>query len=86
MDDKLGYRPWFADGFIYCPTCQKPLRHREEYALSEVEPRFVDMKQTVGETTNEAEQQDNAVAYCTQCGKRFREGDRFCSGCGTKRS
>ena len=26
MDDKLDYRPWFADGFVYCPVCKKPLR------------------------------------------------------------
>ena len=33
QDDKLGYRPWFADGFVYCPVCKKPLRHNEAYAI-----------------------------------------------------
>lgn len=33
QDDKLGFRPWYADGFVYCPNCNKPLRHHEEYAI-----------------------------------------------------
>ena len=33
-DDKLDYRPWFADGFVYCPNCQKPLRHNEKFAIN----------------------------------------------------
>ena len=34
-DHKLGFRPWFADGFVYCPKCRTPLRHREEYAINQ---------------------------------------------------
>ncbi len=26
----LGYRAWYPHGFIYCPRCKKPLRHRLE--------------------------------------------------------
>ncbi len=33
-DELLDFRPWFADGFVYCPTCQKPLRHKEIYAIN----------------------------------------------------
>ena len=32
-DDKLDFRPWYADGFVYCPVCNTPLRHRETYAI-----------------------------------------------------
>lgn len=24
----LGFRIWYPHGFIYCPHCQRPLRHR----------------------------------------------------------
>ena len=33
-DDKLDFRPWFADGFVYCPKCKKPIRHNEIYAIN----------------------------------------------------
>jgi DNA polymerase III sliding clamp (beta) subunit (PCNA family) len=33
-DYKLDFRPWFADGFVYCPKCQKPLRHNESFAIN----------------------------------------------------
>lgn len=32
-DEKLGFRMWFPDGFVYCPKCRTPLRHSEEYAI-----------------------------------------------------
>ena len=31
----LGYRPWYPKGFVYCPKCQKPLRHSEKYEVKE---------------------------------------------------
>ena len=46
MDDKLGFRPWYADGFVYCPTCNTPLRHNERYAINAPQnptPTFVDL-------------------------------------------
>ena len=33
QDTQLDFRPWFPDGFVYCPRCQKPLRHNEKYAI-----------------------------------------------------
>ena len=33
QDDKLDFRPWYADGFVYCATCRSPLRHNEAYAI-----------------------------------------------------
>lgn len=29
----LGYRPWYPKGFVYCPKCQRPLRHHPELYL-----------------------------------------------------
>ena len=34
-DDKLDFRPWYADGFVYCPKCRTPLRHNESFAIDE---------------------------------------------------
>ena len=28
--EDLGYRAWYRHGFVYCPSCRKPIRHREE--------------------------------------------------------
>ena len=56
MDDKLDFRPWFADGFIYCPTCKKPIRHRESHAINANENNVV-----VDVTGNEAVQQNGLI-------------------------
>ncbi|MBP3415497.1 MAG: zinc-ribbon domain-containing protein [Clostridia bacterium] len=32
--NNLGYRAWYPHGFVYCPRCRKPLRHRNEYRIS----------------------------------------------------
>ena len=29
----LGHRAWYPHGFIYCPRCKKPIRHRLEYEV-----------------------------------------------------
>ncbi len=77
MDDKLDFRPWYADGFIYCPTCNKPLRHSEDYAINKPEePVVVDI--TPGALPS-------ISAFCTGCGRPFGEGDQFCSACGKRR-
>lgn len=33
VDRQLDFRPWFPNGFIYCPRCRKPLRHSEIFAV-----------------------------------------------------
>ena len=71
-DDSLDFRPWFADGFIYCPTCKKPLRHKEEYAIDKKE----DVVVVKDLTTPEVEK------YCSQCGHKVKSTDNFCSNCG----
>ena len=29
----LGHRAWYPHGFIYCPRCNKPIRHRLEFEV-----------------------------------------------------
>ncbi len=31
----LGRRAWFPNGFVYCPKCRYPIRHRLEYEVKE---------------------------------------------------
>ena len=28
--EDIGYRLWYPHGFVYCPRCNKPLRHNPE--------------------------------------------------------
>jgi predicted amidophosphoribosyltransferase len=30
----LGYRPWYPKGFVYCPSCKRPLRHHTENQIN----------------------------------------------------
>ena len=76
-DHLLDFRPWYADGFIYCPNCHKVLRHKEEYAVD----RTADL--VIVDATANVE--TGTAAMCVECGHQFLEGDRFCSQCGAKR-
>jgi len=72
-DHKLDFRPWYADGFVYCPKCEKPLRHRETYAIDK------------NDITQESTTIPLNVAFCGNCGNKFGDNDLFCSKCGNKR-
>lgn len=77
-DNSLDFRPWFADGFVYCPGCKHPVRHSEHYAID-----------ADGNYTNPLPVKPVAATgagYCTNCGKQFNLGDNFCSGCGAKKA
>ena len=69
-DDKLGFRPWFPDGFVYCPICQKPLRHNERYALDTRQNIEVDLTKS--------------SRVCANCGKVLSPEANFCPNCGNK--
>lgn len=71
-DYELGFRPWFADGFVYCPQCKTPLRHNEKYAID-------------NPNMTAAPERENVADFCTGCGYAFNEGDLFCAKCGKKR-
>ena len=78
-DKSLDFRPWYPDGFVYCPKCKKPLRHNENLAITEAKPEHV--------VLDEAPVQKPAEegVFCTNCGKKLNEDDKFCANCGTKR-
>lgn len=80
MDDKLDFRPWYPDGFIYCPTCNSPLRHNENYAINKP-------AQTIAVDMRSAAQQHMPprAAFCSHCGRAFGTRDNFCAACGSKR-
>lgn len=75
-DYKLDFRPWYADGFVYCPTCKKPLRHNENYAIND--------KGSLP-TKNAQNSTSERACFCPACGKQFGEEDNFCAKCGKKR-
>lgn len=77
-DRSLDFRPWYPDGFVYCPRCKGPLRHHENYAINpDGTPLY---PQPVAQTGVR-----EGVRYCPKCGKPYREGtDRFCAACGER--
>jgi hypothetical protein len=55
-------------------TSDIPVADHEERKLeAELEARVAEMRKVQGET---------AAHYCTQCGSKILESDRFCSSCG----
>ncbi len=82
-DDKLGFRPWFADGFVYCPRCQSPLRHNERFAINGGGVPFTAEPVATVDWNDQPSAQ--LSAFCPRCGKKFNDDDCFCSGCGAKR-
>lgn len=79
MDDKLDFRPWYADGFVYCPKCKTPLRHHERYAINAPETTGV-----VSVGLAAVANTDTGAVFCNSCGKKLSAEDAFCSGCGKK--
>lgn len=78
-DYNLDFRPWYADGYVDCPTCGSHLRHDEKYA------RY-DLAKVKGEPAQKAaEGEIFSALFCHNCGNKFGEGHRFCHQCGTKR-
>lgn len=76
-DYKLDYRPWFADGFVYCPKCRKPLRHNENFAIKE--EKKADSKQE-----NAIESKATNTKFCQHCGTKIDKSAKFCPSCGEK--
>ena len=89
-DYSLGFRPWYADGYVDCPRCGTHLRHNEKYAENAPAPAVVETPvEPVQEVAAPAEPVQETAAgpvFCTACGNKFREGDRFCAMCGAKRA
>lgn len=84
-DDRLGFRAWFPDGFVYCERCRKPLRHSEQYAVGAPAPQQLPQQTDVvmpqpSEPISAG--QTPGVRFCSNCGQQCRTQDRFCSSCG----
>ncbi|MBR2336826.1 MAG: zinc ribbon domain-containing protein [Clostridia bacterium] len=79
-DDKLDFRPWYADGFIYCPKCKTPLRHNEKYAVDAPKADMVDYTENTPVSTKPT------ARFCSNCGSQFDADAKFCSNCGAKRN
>ena len=88
-DHLMDFRPWYADGFVYCPKCRTPLRHSEEFAVdapTESQPAAPAAPISVtAEIPPTSAPSSTVSAFCAACGKQFGADDRFCSGCGAKR-
>ncbi|MBQ3498280.1 MAG: zinc ribbon domain-containing protein [Clostridia bacterium] len=93
-DYSLDFRPWFADGFVYCPQCKRPVRHSEHYAI-DADGNYINPlpeksavpAQPAAPAPVAAPAQpapEGGAVFCSNCGKQLRVGDNFCSGCGTK--
>ena len=86
-DHALGFRPWYADGYVDCPTCGTHMRHNERYALGpdgkpqpEPQPREASVN-----APSVAPGKAFASAFCHNCGNKFDDAHRFCCKCGAKR-
>ena len=90
-DEKLDFRPWYADGFIYCGKCRTPLRHSEAYAV-DADGNYVNntppanIAQAVPAApaapvvaapvaAAPAAADGSAVAFCKNCGRQYVVGD-----------
>lgn len=78
-DYSLGFRPWYPDGFVYCPQCKTPMRHHESYAIDGPNAG----KQNPSPEPKEEPQKESA-GFCSQCGSPISPEDRFCGQCGNK--
>ena len=95
QDDKLDFRPWYADGFVYCATCRSPLRHNEAYAI-DADGNYVNTPPPTTPVAPAAPAApaapvaaapiaEGSTAYCKNCGRPYVVGDaKFCNGCGNK--
>ena len=93
-DEKLDFRPWYADGFVYCPKCRTPLRHSESFAI-DANGNYINTAPAAAPAPAPAAVAtapvaaapiaEGATAYCKNCGRPYTVGDsHFCSGCGAK--
>jgi predicted amidophosphoribosyltransferase len=86
-DKNLDFRPWYPNGFVYCPRCRKPLRHEEIYA--------VDVNGTPVYKTQEEANQALYIGYTHAMGYPENQGSfdgagqaqttdtvKFCPQCG----
>ena len=80
-DYSLGFRPWYADGYVDCPKCKSHLRHNEKYAIDAPQsPTVIEAEATAAPVSG-----NFTDVYCSGCGRKFGDGHQFCTACGSKR-
>ena len=84
-DHSLDFRPWYPDGYVDCPRCKNHMRHNERFALGGEMPKPM-VAQTPARKAEAAETGNGTSLFCTACGNKFGENDRFCAQCGAKRN
>ena len=88
-DHKLDFRPWYPDGYIDCPRCKTHLRHNESFAINRPDdPALYSVGEkgtTVSVPVEHVESTAPKAIFCTTCGRKFDDSDRFCASCGSKR-
>ena len=89
-DYSLDFRPWYADGFVYCPKCKTPLRHNENYALGVNRPQAAPAPapapvpaEKPAYTVSPAEQAGTAPTPVAPAASAATLA-AFCTGCGNK--
>ena len=92
-DYNLDFRPWYPDGFVYCPRCRGPMRHNELYAINPdgtpMYPQpYVPMQAPPAPAPTQMTGTPGpqpGTQYCPNCGKQYVIGrDQFCSACGRR--
>ena len=90
-DYSLDFRPWYADGFVYCPKCKNPLRHNENYAINAqpapapvVAPVPAPEEEKPAYTVTPKEQAGIAPAPVAEPAPAAPALPAFCSACGNK--
>ena len=86
-DKILDFRPWYADGFVYCPNCEKPLRHNERYAINPETGEYLSSASVAGGSKQPSAQGGTGTLakFCSECGRKFEDGEKFCPTCGKGR-
>lgn len=90
-DNSLDFRPWYPDGFVYCPKCKTPLRHNEGLAINPdgtpykapPTPELINITKDVQEnvsSTSEASSVPNEDTTAPLPNEKYL----FCTSCGKK--
>jgi predicted amidophosphoribosyltransferase len=108
-DKILKFKPWYPKGFVYCPICNKPFRHYEEYAIDPESGEYLNPDMAIAflsqneecpsgkekvyyakskkslKAQAKAQESTSLANFCSGCGRKFANDERFCPQCGKVR-